>query len=243
MVSYSESRFDARPTPALFPADARITTDVVTYGPGIDDEGSLRLLGNPDGRRVLVLGTGHGHNVVALARQGAHVIGVDTDLANIEATRDLAEAHEVRVELHQGDLAELAFVRADAIDIALSTFELGRVADLDRVLRQVNRVLHTGSALTCSLPHPASLMLEESVSGTPRVTRPYGDSTPIRLGDSRIHARGIADLFSSFGRANFRVDSILEPQAEAGQSPDQFWVDSMTQVPATLILRGRKDGV
>ena len=242
-MSYSESRFDARPTPALFPADARITTDVVTYGPGIDDESSLRLLGNPDGRRVLVLGTGRGHNVVALARQGAHVIGVDTDLANIEATRDLADAHEVRVELHQGDLAELAFVRADAIDIALSAFELSRVPDLDRVLRQVNRVLRTGSALTCSLPHPASLMLEESVSGTPRVARRYGDTAAIRIGETRIHARGIADLFGSFGRANFRVDSILEPRAEAATPPGPFWVESMAQVPATLILRGRKDGV
>jgi SAM-dependent methyltransferase len=215
----------------------------VTYGPDIDDERSLRLLGNADGRRVLILGTGHGHNVVALARQGAHVIGIDTDPANIEATRDLAEAHEVRVELHQGDLAELAFVRADAIDIALSTFELGRVPDIDRVLRQVNRVLRTGSALTCSLPHPASLMLEESVTGTPRVARPYGDPTPITVGEHRVRARGIAELFSSFGRANFRVDSLLEPESRRSSSPSQFWADSMTQVPATLILRGRKDGI
>ncbi|NCY15813.1 MAG: class I SAM-dependent methyltransferase [Actinobacteria bacterium] len=242
-MSYSESRFAPRPSPAAFPAAANLTTDVVTYGPDIDDEGSLRLLGHTDGRRVLVLGTGHGHNVVALARQGAHVIGVDSDLGNIEATRDLAEANEVRVELHQGDLAELAFVRADAIDIALSTFELGRVADLDRVLRQVNRVLRTGSAFTCSLPHPASLMLEESVTGTPRVARPYGDHTPLTVDDHRVHARGIAELFSSFGRANFRVDTLLEPVARQSATPSQFWAESMNQVPATIILRGRKDGI
>lgn len=238
-----DSRFAPRPSPAAFPADADLTTDVVTYGPDIDDEGSLRLLGSTEGRRVLVLGTGRGHNVVALARQGAFVIGVDTDLANLEATRDLAEAHEVRIELHQGDLAELAFVRADAIDIALSTFELGRVADLDRVLRQVNRVLRTGSAFTCSLPHPASLMLEESVTGTPRVARPYGDPRPIDVGGRAVQARGIADLFTSFGRANFRVDTILEPAAQPSSRPSAFWADSMNQVPATLILRGRKDGV
>jgi len=242
-VSYSESRFAPRPSPAAFPAAADLTTDVVTYGPDVADESSLRLLGNAEGRRVLILGTGRGHNVVALARQGAHVIGIDSDLGNIEATRDLAEAHEVRVELHQGDLAELAFVRADAIDIALSAFELGRVADLDRVLRQVNRVLRTGSAFTCSLPHPASLMLEESVTGTPRVSRPYGDTEPIMINDRRVYARGIAELFSSFGRANFRVDSLLEPAADPGSTPGQFWADSMKQVPATLILRGRKDGV
>ena len=230
-------------SPALFPGTAALTTDVVTYGPDIDDERSLRLLGNPEGRRVLVLGTGFGHNVVALARQGAHVIGVDTDLANLEATRDLAESLEVRVELHQGDLAELAFDRADTIDIALSVFELGRVPDLDRVLRQVNRVLRTGSALTCSLPHPASLMLDDAVPGTPRVTRTYGEPSAIRIGETRVHPRGIAELFSAFGRANFRVDTLLEPVAEQRSTPSEFWAESMAKVPATLILRGRKDGV
>lgn len=242
-MSTQETPTPSSSSPALFPGAAAFTTEVVTYGPAIDDEQILRLLGNPEGRRVLVLGTGHGHNVVALARQGAHVIGVDTDLANLEATRDLAEALEVRVELHQGDLAELAFVRADAIDIAVSAFELGRVPDLDRVLRQVNRVLRTGSALTCSLPHPASLMLDDSSTGAPRVVRPYGAGGPLRAGEVRVHPRGIAELFSAFGRANFRIDTVLEPAARSDVDPKGFWVDSMGQVPATLILRGRKDGV
>jgi hypothetical protein len=86
-------------------------------------------------------------------------------------------------------------------------------------------------------------MLEESVTGTPRVARPYGDTDPIMVSDRRVYARGVAELFSSFGRANFRVDSLLEPTASAGSSPSQFWADSMKQVPATLILRGRKDGI
>ena len=81
------------------------------------------------------------------------------------------------------------------------------------------------------------------MQGSPRVSRSYGDQTAIRTGTRRVYARGIADLFSSFGRANFRVDSILEPMANEDARRGSFWIDSMAKVPATLILRGRKDGI
>jgi SAM-dependent methyltransferase len=233
----------AGPTPvAAFPADAELPVDVVVYGPDIPDESSLRLLGPTEGKRILVLGAGRGHTAVALASQGAHVIVVDAHDDRLEAARDLADANEVKLELHHGDLAELAFVRADTIDAALSVHELGRLDDLDRVLRQVNRILRTGSALVCSLPHPASLMLDDSEPGPPRVVRPYADRAARAVGDDRIHPRTIAEVFSSFGRANFRVDTVLEPPVQHDE-PSPFWTETMTLVPATLVVRGRKDGV
>ena len=227
---------------AAFPADAELPVDVVVYGPDIPDESNLRLLGPIEGKRLLVLGAGRGHTAVALAGQGAHVIVVDAHHDRLDAARRLADDHEVRLELHHGDLAELAFVRADTIDAALSVHELGRLDDLDRVLRQVNRVLRTGSALVSSFPHPASLMLDDSETGPPRVVRAYADRTPRAVGDDRIHPRTVAELFSSFGRANFRVDTLLEPSVQH-VDPSPFWSETMTLVPATLLVRGRKDGV
>ncbi len=231
------------PTPvAAFPADAELPTDVVVYGPDIPDESSLRLLGPPEGKRLLVLGAGRGHTAVALAAQGAHVIVVDAHHPRLEAARGLADAHEVRLELHHGDLAELAFVRADTVDAAISVHELGRVEDLDRVLRQVNRVLRTGAQLVCSLPHPAHLMLDDSEPGPPRVVRPYAERSPRSVGELTVHPRTVADVFSAFHRANFRVDTLLEPPV-CHDLPSPFWSETMTLVPATLVVRGRKEGV
>ena len=238
----SASSSPAKPTVAAFPADATLPVDVVVYGPDIPDESSLRLLGPTEGKRVLMLGAGHGHSAVALAAQGAHVIVVDGHLDRLDAARTLADENEVKLELHQGDLAELAFVRADTIDVAVSVHELGRVDDLDRVLRQVNRVLRTGSALVCSLPHPAALMLDDQEPGPPRVVRAYADSAPRTIGGQRIHPRTISEVFSSFARANFRVDTVLEPPVRHDE-PSSFWTETMTLVPATLVVRGRKDGV
>jgi SAM-dependent methyltransferase len=239
---------DVDPTPstgpvpvAAFPGDAELPLDVVVYGPDIPDEASLRLLGPVEGKRTLVLGAGRGHSAVALARQGAHVIVVDVDLDRLEGARSLAEAHEVKLELHHGDLAELAFVRADTVDAALSVHELGRSEDLDRVLRQVNRVLRTGSALVASFPHPAHLMLDDTEPGPPRVVRAYADRSSRAVAGTRVHPRTIADVVTSFGRANFRVDALLEPPVQHDE-PSPFWTETMTLVPTTLIVRGRKDG-
>ena len=51
---------------------------------------------------------------------------------------------EVRVELRQGDVADLAFLRADSIDVAFSAYAFDDVEDLARVFRQVHRVLKVG---------------------------------------------------------------------------------------------------
>lgn len=226
---------------AAFPAQAELPLDVVVYGPDIPDESSLRLLGPVEARRLLVLGVGLGHTAVALALQGAHVIAVDGRLDRLDAARQLAEVNEVKLELHHGDLAELAFVRADTVDAALAVHELGRTDDVDRVLRQVNRVLRTGSALVSSFPHPAHLMLDDREPGPPRVVRAYADTSTRAVGDARVHPRTIADIVTSFGRANFRVDALLEPPVDHDEA-SPFWTETMTLVPTTLIVRGRKDG-
>ena len=151
-------------------AGATLDADAVRYGPGLPTEDELKLLGHVEGRRVLELACGAGASAVALAKAGARVIAVDVDARNLDDTRERAEREGVRVETHQGPLAELAFVRADTIDAALSTYGLATVADLDRVFRQVHRVLRTDRPFVFSLPHPAFVMLDPA-GGEPLLRR------------------------------------------------------------------------
>src|SRR3954451_17501274 len=124
-----------------WPAWVDLSLDVVQYGPDIATEAELRLLGKLDNKRVLELGCGGGPNSVAMAKQGARVIAVDDSEEQVAHARRLAEREETKLELRHGDLADLAFVRADTIDVALSVYTLTTIADLDRVFRQVHRVL------------------------------------------------------------------------------------------------------
>ena len=216
-----------------FPGRAELPLDTVTWGPDLPGDDILRLLPAPKGKKILQLGVGLGHNAVSLALAGAHVIAVDNDISRIDAARQLAEVNEVKVELHHGDLADLAFVRADQIDVALSVYALARAEDFDRVLRQVNRVLRTGGSFSVSLPHPVWLMVDHEPATAPRIARRYGENTPQDIDGVEVQAHSIAALFSSFARANFRVDALLEPDARSGRGI----------VPSTVIMRGRKDGV
>lgn len=239
---------DPRPLSALFPAHAALATDVVAFGPDIADERTLRLLGNVEGKRVLELGPGSGHAAVALAKQGAKVITVDPSVERLDAVRTLCDREDVKVELHQSDLAELAFIRADTIDLALSVYAMASVDDPDRVFRQVHRVLRPESHLVLAVPHPAFAMIDpDSVDQEISLARPYWDREPRGWsvpGEEGVeHPRTISELFTSLGRANFRVDTLLEPEPspEAVHSP--LWSRAMAWVPATLVVRARKEGI
>jgi SAM-dependent methyltransferase len=229
-----------------WPAWADLSLDAVHYGPDIATEAELRLLGPLEGKRVLELGSGGGATAIAMAKQGARVIAVDESAEQVTHARRLAEREEVKLELHQGDLADLAFVRADTVDVAVSIYALGAVADLDRVFRQVHRVLRPEAPLVISVPHPAFRAIDPS-SDPPSLRRPYFDRTPTpwMVGDDegRDYPVTIGDLFTSLNRANFRVDAVLEPEPVSEVHRSRHWTEAMRWVPATLVIRARKQGI
>jgi ubiquinone/menaquinone biosynthesis C-methylase UbiE len=225
--------------------NAKLASDAAHYGPDIPTEADLRLLGDLKGKRVLELGCGAAQCSIAFARSGATAIGVDLSAAQLAHARRLSEEAEVRVELRQGDMADLAFLRADSIDVVFSSFAFQYVEDLNRVFRQVHRVLRPGAPLVFSLPHPAYFVLDEN-SAPPRVERSYFDRSPERFEWGGVDFVGyphtFADLYMGLARASYRVDLILEPEPIAGAPRSWFWRDAMDWVPRTLIVRARKEG-
>ncbi|MDQ6726101.1 MAG: class I SAM-dependent methyltransferase [Actinomycetota bacterium] len=223
------------------------SVDAVVYGPDIGTEAEFRLLGNVAGKRVLELGCGAGINVVAMARQGAHAIGLDFAAEQLAAARRLAEQEEVKVELHTGDLAELVFLRAESIDVALSAYALGLVDDLNRVFRQVHRVLKQGSPFVFSLPHPSSHLIDDDDPEQPLlIRRSYFDRSTVNYDWEGLplsaHHHTFSDLFTGLSRANFSVDTVLEPEPGGDGRRSAHWRDAYDLVPRTLVIRARKQG-
>jgi len=214
---------DAASTPELtsrsftaWPAWAELPLDGVAYGPDIATEADLRLRGRLEGTLVLELGCAGVPPAVAMAKQGAKVIAIDTSAEQIGHARRLCEREEVSVELKQGDLADLAFVRADTIDAVVSIYALGTVADVDRVLRQVHRVLRPEGPFVLSIPHPMWQAVDRAEP--PALRRPYWDRTP--QGDD--YPTTVADLFTSLVRNGFRVDTVLEPAPAPGAARSRW---------------------
>jgi SAM-dependent methyltransferase len=215
------------------------------YGPDIPGETELRLLGPVAGKRILVLGCRRTDAILSLARNDAKVIVVDQAARRVDKAREACERADVRVEFHRTDLADLAFLRGDSIDATLSVSALAEVEDLNRVFRQVHRVLGANAPLALSLPHPAFATLDLESGEPPRLARRYADAAPLSgraEGAEAEYAHTIGGLFTSLTRAKFRVDTFLEPEPLAGATRSTHWAPAMAWMPATLILRARKEG-
>lgn len=239
----------SRPTerPVTFPFGADLGHERIVYGPDVVDETELRLLGDLSGKRILQLGTHEGHTSIALHRRGARVIAVEPDPERIRASRWAFDQTDTRIELLEHDLADLATVRADSIDLAISIYSLAGIDDLSRVFRQVHRVLRPDAPFVFSLPHPAYSMIDPTGDEPLCVRRAYWDTTPRRWergdqsGDDHTHT--IGQLFVDLARTNFRVDALHEPEPAAQGVRSPLWNDTMRWVPSTLIIRARKQGL
>lgn len=225
------------------PTDASRASAVI-YGTDIPSETDLRLLGNLDGKRVLDLGCGIGHNAVQLARQGAKLIAVDPNAALLHIARERADDAEVKIELHQSGLADLAFLRSDSVDAALSVMALAAAEDLARVFRQVHRVLKPEAAFVMSFPHPAIAMFDPDSAEPTKVLHPYHRNDPMPWTRHGVavtdHPRTIAEIFTTLHRSSFSVDQLIEP-ANTGSRTDATR-DLFSAVPTTLVIRARKQG-
>lgn len=233
-----------------FPHGAEPSRSVVQFGPDLDDEQLEKLMvavGPIEGRRVLDLGCGSGGASVAVALRGARVIAVESSTARLTQARHAADVAGVKVEFHHSDLADLAFLRADSIELVIAVYSLSGVQDLGRVFRQLHRVMRPDGALVLSLPHPMSLMLEADADDqqTPFLTRSAWSDQAITWrsgGDEGVtHVHQVGDVFTTLVRSNFRVDALVEPAAPEGRS--SVHSSSLRDwVPSTLVIRARKVG-
>ena len=230
-----------------YQAGARLPTDVAHYGPDIPTETELRLLGDLKGKRVLELGCGGAQCSIAFAKQGASAIGVDFSAEQLSYARKLCEQEGVKVELRLGDLADLAFLRGDSIDLVFSAYAFGYVEDLGRVFRQVHRVLKVGAPLVFSLTHPSYDMFDEHAPEMPMlVRRSYFERDTVEyewngVPFTEFH-HTLSDLYMGLVRSNYRVDVMLEPEPLPAGPRSHAWRDLMRFVPRTLVIRARKEG-
>jgi ubiquinone/menaquinone biosynthesis C-methylase UbiE len=202
----------------------------VLYSPEGPGEHELRLVGNVAGKRVLDLGCGDGSASVSLAQLGAVVIAIDTSEARLAVGRRRGQEAEVRLDWHHGDLADLAFLRADSLDLVFSAYAIDTVDDAARVYRQVQRVLKPSAPFVFSHAHPFALCVDDS-----RLTRSYSDTAPVTVTRSgepiTVYPRSLSETFADLARAGFRVDTLLELPT----GPN-------APVPFTVVWRARKEG-
>lgn len=227
-----------------------LPTDTLLYGVRCPSEDELGLLGEVEGRRVLVLGCGGGQDAIALARRGAQVVGIDLSDEQIRFARELAQKEGLEVPFVQGNVEELPDVDAESQDVVVSAHTLNYVEHVDRCFAEVFRVLRPGGLFVFSVQHPMDACLDDHSPYC--MDKGYWETQHdweweyMEAGLKerfRSWYRTVADWFALLQEAGFQVERLLEPPppSEPPTETDLSWgeaeVEKTSMVPATLIFK------
>jgi 2-polyprenyl-6-hydroxyphenyl methylase/3-demethylubiquinone-9 3-methyltransferase len=128
-----------------------------------------KIVGTWRGKTVVDLGCGGGFMAEALAQRGASVIGVDISEAVVAVARVHAHVEGLAIDYRVGE-AEAIPVPDSSVDCVVCVDVLEHVADLDRVLDEIARVLK-----------PRAVFLFDTINRTP-----LASLVVVHLGESAL---------------------------------------------------------
>ena len=217
------------------------------------------LLPPVDGLACLDVGCGEGHNTRLLAARGARVAAVDVAESFVTAA---AEADRTGISYLIGDGAALPF-RAAAFDAVTAFMSLMDVADPERTLGEVARVLRPGGFVQFSVLHPVMSAragrwvndesgvrralpvgdyfyqgpVTETWGFTTASARPQASYPPFTITYAR---RTLAGWLSAVLGAGLVIEAIAEPCADEETVAAHPEVADTRIAPYFLIVRARK---
>jgi SAM-dependent methyltransferase len=182
-------------------------------------EADARLLGDVAGLRVLEVGCGSAPCARWLAAQGAHPVALDLSAAMLRHAAALGAATRLVVPLVQAGAERLPFTDA-SFDAVCSAFgAVPFVAEPERVMREVARVLRPGGRWVFAVNHPMRWMFSDDPGPDGlTVQQSYFDRTPYVEIDAAgnptyvEHHRTLGDRVRDIVAAGLVLDDLVEPE-------------------------------
>jgi SAM-dependent methyltransferase len=187
-------------------------------------EADAHLLGDVSGRRVLEVGCGSAPCARWLATQGAWPVGLDLSGEMLRHADSFNTATGIAVPLVQAGAERLPFADA-SFDLACSAFgAVPFVAEPERVMREVARVLRPGGRWVFAVNHPMRWMFSDDPGeGGLTVDQSYFDRTPyVEVDGAGVptyveHHRTLGDRIRDVVAAGLVLDDLVEPEWPEGR--------------------------
>lgn len=199
------------------------------WGPEGHTEETIGALGDVAGRDVLEVGSGGGQCSRWVRVHGGCSIGLDLSRRQLQHSRRIDEATGVRVPSVLGTATDLPFAD-DTFDVVFSSFgALQFVADIERTVADVGRVLRGGGRFAFSITHPTRWMFPDDPGPAGlTATSSYWDRTPYVEVDPESgqvsyveHHRTLGDWVRLLHRCGFVLVDLIEPEWPPGL--DRVW--------------------
>ena len=216
------------------------------WGPEGLRESEAGLLGSLAGKDVLEIGAGSAQCSRWVQAQGARVVATDLSLGMLRVARTIDAHHPARgVPVAQCDGRVLPFAD-ESFDIVFTAYGVVPfVADPERVMTEVCRVLRPGGRFAFSTTHPFRWAFPDEPDEAGLTVRfSYFDRTPYVEQDSSGHATyaehhaTMSDRVRQVVTAGLRVVNLVEPEWPDGHEREWGgWSPLRGQlIPGTLIV-------
>jgi 2-polyprenyl-3-methyl-5-hydroxy-6-metoxy-1,4-benzoquinol methylase len=210
----------------------------------------LEHAGNLMGKRVLDVACGHGRISRELARRGAQVVGVDISRALLGTASEREQHRPLGIDYFLADISAEATASwaTTKFDLAVCSFGLSDIDDLDGALTAISRVLRADGRFVFSILHPC-FPGDGSVSGSWPTGTAYAtegwwvaDAVESTLrAKVGAHHRTLTSYIRALHQVGLMLESIEEPAPPADWTethPDAtrypvFFVASCRRVPPT----------
>lgn len=186
-----------------------------------------------DGLEVLCLAAGGGKHGPLYAAAGARVTVVDLSSAMLALDRAVARERRLDLEILQGSMDDLGMLAAARFDLVVHPVSTCYLPDVDRVFREVARVVKPGGLYVSQHKSPASLQagLAPGPGGRYELVHPVGrrESLPpeppsrLREAGTREFVHSLSALLGGICAAGFVIADVCEPDhRQPGAAPGSF---------------------
>ncbi len=198
-------------------------------------------------KNVLCLASGGGQQSAVFGLLGAKVTVVDITGGQLEADRKAAAHYVYRVRTIWGDMNDLSMLKAGSFDLVYQAPSMGYVPDVEKVYKQVYRVLKKGGLYRADAQNPQSQFIyESSWDGKGyRITVPYAVKAMQRAEDEKVieYRHYLDEIFNGLVDCGFVIEHVEEMPKGLYQKKNArpgSWEHSLLYIPGCFAILARK---
>jgi SAM-dependent methyltransferase len=175
---------------------------------------------------------------LALRNPKTSFVAIDRSVQSLDAARERVEAHKLRnVEFRAADVHDLPFEDGE-FDAVFVCFVLEHLADRERALSEMRRVLRTGGCLQVFEGDHGSVLAWPDDPAIGRLVDAVSRYQRLQGGEPDI-GRGLCPVLIAAGFRNVRV----EPCVAYADVTRPAWVEAFTQRTFIDMMLGQRDAV